>query len=287
MDQNHNYLISDRKTYTLFLIDRTSNSITWRLGGPQSDFKLGEGVNFSSQHHARIISEDPTGQKMNISLMDNQGDRNPSRSSGKIIEIDTRDWTARLIQIFLPPDGIYARDQGSTQILANGNAFIGWGPAGAVSEYASDGELIFHAYIQSVRYGRELVVDSYRAFKCIWMGTPSEPPAVVALMHGESTMVYVSWNGDTETRVWRFYGRRGGEGEGELLEEAERSGFETGLYVGSGTGLWKSFRAVAIGKDGEKLVESEWVEKRPYIYPYVPGRDDLLVQNQGEQRILV
>ena len=58
-------------------------------------------------------------------------------------------------------------------------------------------------------------MQNYRGFKFNWTGMPSEEPAVVALEHAESTIVYVSWNGDTETRVWRFYGvDRKGRGSG-------------------------------------------------------------------------
>jgi hypothetical protein len=66
-------------------------------------------------------------------------------------------------------------------------------------------------------------------------GVPNEEPAVAALRHGESMVFYVSWKGDTETRVWRFYGV-GKEGQRELLGEEKRVGFETGFYVGSSGG---------------------------------------------------
>jgi hypothetical protein len=65
-------------------------------------------------------------------------------------------------------------------------------------------------------------------FRFNWTGFPNEEIAVVALGHGESTMVYVSWNGDMATRVWKFWGVDG-EGSETLLGQEGRRGFETGI----------------------------------------------------------
>lgn len=49
-------------------------------------------------------------------------------------------------------------------------------------------------------------MQNYRGFRFNWTGFPNEEITVVALGHGESTMVYVGWNGDTATRVGKFWG---------------------------------------------------------------------------------
>ncbi|KAF2664441.1 hypothetical protein BT63DRAFT_89791 [Microthyrium microscopicum] len=298
-DSEHNYLISARHTSTIYKINGTTGDVIWRLGGKHSNFTLKEGVEFGLQHHARFISRSDDGDEI-ISIFDNSGPASEkhgtyaNKSSGKIISLNTDSWTATLLQGFSPPDSpqspIFAANQGSTQILLNGNAFINWGSAGAVTEYSSNGSVVFHAYLDSGDLYTNGAVQNYRAFKFNWTGTPHEDPAFVALGHGESTVLYVSWNGDTETRVWEFFGVRfngtgmdrssGEDGESKKrhvwLGKVEREGFETSFYVFSGSD-WSGFYARSLDGDGKVLVETGVVGVRPYIYPYVPGRDDLFL----------
>jgi len=155
-----------------------------------------------------------------------------SHSSGKLLELDTRTWTVKLVQKFNPPDDLLAPSQGNVQILPSGNAFINWGQAGAVTEFKSNGEPIFHAYVDSLPFGKG--VHSYRGFRFHWTGRPTETPAIVSLKDksGE-TSIYASWNGDTETTEWRFFAvlARGGEdlaqAKKKLLGSAKRTSFET------------------------------------------------------------
>lgn len=44
-------------------------------------------------------------------------------------------------------------------------------------------------------------------------------------------MIYVSWNGDTETDVWRFYVVSDEYGSRSLLGKRKRTSFETSLHV--------------------------------------------------------
>jgi hypothetical protein len=86
---------------------------------------------------------------------------------------------------------------------------VNWGSSGALTEYLSNGTAIFHAYLDSGALGEG--VENYRAFRYNWTGLPNEEPAIVSLKSREKTKVYVSWNGDTETERWEFYGAtRGG-----------------------------------------------------------------------------
>ncbi|RMJ23773.1 hypothetical protein PHISP_05366 [Aspergillus sp. HF37] len=67
----------------------------------------------------------------------------------------------------------------------------------------------------------------------------------------DGTAVYVSWNGDTETSVWKFYESCG---ERRLLDQSgERTGFETGFWS---AGHMSSALAEAYGSRGEMLVIS-------------------------------
>jgi hypothetical protein len=116
------------------------------------------------------------------------------------------------------------------QLLPNGNALVNWGSEGAITEFKSDGTPIFHAYLDSGYLG--IGVENYRGFRSNWTGIPHEAPAIVALRdeQASTTHIYVSWNGDTRTKTWRFY-ELTGRGRRSLLGEAERKGFETVLEI--------------------------------------------------------
>jgi Arylsulfotransferase (ASST) len=232
------YLISARHTSTIYKINGTSGAIIWRLGGPLSNFTLGRGVSFGGQHHARYISQSTDVDI--ISLFDNTG-HGPEKplsesdtSLGKIIELNHHTNSANLIQSFAPPlnHPLLAFSQGSLQTLPNNNVLINWGSEGAITEYNSRGKPLFHAFLDSGSLFDG--VQNYRAFKFNWTGLPFEEPAIVALYNErkDETNVFVSWNGDTETKVWRFYSlsEKGAETR-TLLGEIEREGFETRLRV--------------------------------------------------------
>ena len=279
-DEDHHYLVSGRHTSTVYKINGTSGDIIWRLGGKSTDFTLGPGVDFGWQHHARFISRSKNGDVETISLLDNTGPQLKgktgeyiNKSSGKLISLNTKTWTATLVQKFPAPYDIFASSQGGTQILPNGNAFVNWGSVGAVTEFSPDGTVIFHAYLESGDLWKNGHIQNYRGFKFNWTGLPREEPAIAALTHGESSMVYVSWNGDTETRVWHFYGVNG-KGREVFLGEVPRDSFETSFYVYSGSD-WSGFFAQAVGEEGKVLRQSKKARPEPYIYPYVPGRDDM------------
>ena len=134
------------------------------------------------------------------------------------------------MQGYYPPDDLLAKSQGSTQVLPNRNVLVNWGAEGAVTEYLANGTVIFHAYMDSGDLG--VGVQNYRAYRYTWTGVPNEEPAIVALEDEEGTSVYVSWNGDTETAVWRFFGDAGVVGDKpQVIGEVERTSFETVLSV--------------------------------------------------------
>ncbi|KAK1149616.1 hypothetical protein N8T08_005165 [Aspergillus melleus] len=236
-DSDGNYLISARDACSVHKINGTTGEIIWRLAGKKSDFTLGPNADFCFQHHARFASRD--GDKEVISLYDNAAHGTEDGrgrevhthpfSQGKILEVDTATWTASVVQAFQPPDGLLSKSQGSTQLLPNGNVIVNWGSEGALTEFRSDGTPIFHAYMDSGSLGEG--VENYRGFRYNWTGLPNETPAIVSLENDEGTTIYVSWNGDTETEVWRFYNVVDEYGSREFLGESKRNGFETSLVV--------------------------------------------------------
>lgn len=208
-----------------------------RLNGKRSDFEMNNGTKFCFQHHARWL-EQRDGFEV-ISLYDNSAHgtehndgsevHTASTSSGKILRLDTKSWTAELVAAYFPPDDLLSKSQGSTQVLPGGNVLVNWGSEGALTEYKADGTPIFHAYVDSGYL--DLGAENYRAFRYNWTGIPNEVPAIVALEGDEGTTIYVSWNGDTETVAWRFYAGTDEFGSRAFLGEVKRKSFETSLLV--------------------------------------------------------
>lgn len=237
-DQNGDYLISARHAASLYKIDGNTEEVLWKLGGlpgiTSSDFGNVKDLTFSFQHHARYLSTSDDGTKQLISLFDNSvhGSENKNggvvkyneHSSGKIIEVDTKDWYAKLIFNGVSPGNLLSKSQGSTQVLSNGNVLVNWGSEGAITEF-KDERPIFNAFVDSGELG--LHAENYRAFKSNWTGKPNEKIAVLGEYTNDgSTNIYVSWNGDTETKKWKFYSVEH-NGSRRFIGESPRKGFES------------------------------------------------------------
>lgn len=236
---------------------------------------MGPDVEFAFQHDARFISKSADGKKEIISLYDNSahGTENGhghevhfyKYSRGKIIEVDTETWEAKIVQVFNPPDNLLSKSQGSTQVLPNGNVVVNWGSEGALTEFKSDGTPIFHFYMDSGLLGEG--VENYRGYRYNWTGFPNEAPAIVALQdtESESTSVYVSWNGDTETKTWRFY-EVNDDGHRSYIGESKRESFETVLELDR-VGV-KTVQAEALDVEGQVLVDTSVVKPEIFIQQY-------------------
>ena len=241
------YLISARYTSCIYKISGKDGSIIWRLGGPESDFEL-VGFNFSSQHHARFWKEN--GTTSIVSFLNNASDRSKSNnqtanwSSAFLVTLDTTAMKATLTRSWDRPDQKLTRLRGAVQILPNTNVFVSWSDNGYTSEFSMDGELIQEAQFASKRF-----VD-YRAYKFNFTARPVELPVLKALVYGASnstitTAIYVSWNGATEVKSWRFYGIEDSSGRNPLLlGTAAKTGFETVLVV-AGHVRWTFAEGVA------------------------------------------
>lgn len=237
-DENGDYVVSARHAASLYKISGKTGEIIWKIGGlpgvTSSDFTFDKNVTFAYQHHARFLSTSKDGKKQVISFFDNsaQGTENKDghevhknrHSSGKVIEVDTENWVVKLLYVANPPDNLLAKSQGSTQVLENGNVVVGWGSEGALTEFNKKGEPIFHAYVDSGEFGYR--AENYRAFKFDWHGYPNEEIALLSEVDGDNTSIYVSWNGDTETKTWKFF-EINSKGDKQFLGEQKRSGFET------------------------------------------------------------
>ncbi|KAJ5606570.1 hypothetical protein N7510_009351 [Penicillium lagena] len=269
--KTNTYLLSARSMCTIFKMDGNTGDIIWQLGGKHSDFS--QDFDFCWQHdtrmHQKYLHYETKGSKEIISFFDNSAHENLSGgpilqtraySEGKVVELDTAKRTARLIASFRAPGDLSVKSQGNVQLLPNGNAFINWGYDGAMSEHKPDGTTIFFTGLDSGKLGPGS--ENYRAFKFDWHALPFEEPALVAFKEEDSagTSLYVSWNGDTETKIWRFF-EKAADGRKTLLGQTKRTGFETTFRTNK-----RPSQVVAEAYDAhdKQLVSSPAVKTREY-----------------------
>jgi hypothetical protein len=100
-------------------------------------------------------------------------------------------------------------------------------------------------------------VNSYRASKGNWVGKPLKRPH--SLYDPAKGVLYVSWNGDTETDKWVLQGAdhsMADSGPWTDLKEIRKDGkFEVGFDINSSMPAW--LRVAAVNKDGETLYHSQ------------------------------
>jgi hypothetical protein len=216
--QGGRLLVDSRNTWGAYFIDPPTGKVTWRLGGKKSSFRMGPGARPAWQHDLRV---DPDGT---VSFFDNGA--TPAvhtQSRGIVLRLDTHAMTATLTTSFVHAKPLVSPSQGNFEPLPDGNWFVGWGQEPYLSEYSALGTLVFDAHMPA-KY------QSYTAFKLPWRGNPSAPPRAVATRRGGQTLVHISWNGSTATRLWRVLG---GSSPTALatLKTAPRMGFETAIGV--------------------------------------------------------
>jgi hypothetical protein len=215
-DTDGNLLVSARNTSTIYKVDRTTGAILWRLGGRNSDFKMGEGATFGLQHDPR---RHPDGS---LTIFDDG--TAPGTSRAIVLHVDEAAKTATLVRSYPHPHAKLAMSQGNMQVLPNGNVFVGWGSTGYASEFSADGQLLFDADFSGS-------IQSYRCFRFPWIGRPTTQPTVVVdpVTNGTAS-VYVSWNGATEVVNWEVMS---GADASQLasLGTYPRTDFETVLAV--------------------------------------------------------
>jgi hypothetical protein len=141
-----------------------------------------------------------------------------------VLDLDERKMKASLVREYTHPDKMYADAAGNVQVLANGDAFVGWGRALAISEFSREGKLLFDARLPPQN-------RSYRVFRFPWRGHPTDRPAVAAERASEEEVkVYASWNGATEAATWEVL--TGPRPDGlEPLGSVPRDGFETAILA--------------------------------------------------------
>ncbi|PWY94717.1 MFS general substrate transporter [Aspergillus sclerotioniger CBS 115572] len=225
-NEDGDYLISSRHTCAIYKISGKDGSIIWRLHGARPTFK-NINFSFSQQHDARWLSENSTHTLLSLYNNGFNGfNRTHEYSSGMLILIDHRDNTATQLHDYVPPGkNMISSSQGNMQVLENNNVFIGWGNNAYVSEHDEEGNVLLWGYLDKDR------IMNYRAQKFEWEGNPTDVPALWTYSQSidtfSPTTFYVSWNGATRVKFWRFYGATNSTGPFMLVKQVEKRGFET------------------------------------------------------------
>ncbi len=242
---NGRLIVSMRNTWAAYLINPATGKIDWTLGGKHSSFAIPSDATFEWQHDVTMPS--PTTVAMfndNCCQITGAGTylapAGPSRAM--LLKLDPAARTVRLVAAY-QHGGESAAYMGSTQILPNGNVFVGWGDLPYFTEFTRSGRKV----LDGVLPGPDL---SYRAKQvATWVGLPLYPPSgAVRRAHGVTT-VYASWNGATRVRSWRVLG---GRDPGNLapIATAPKSGFETAIAVRSG---YHAYEIQALDASGRVL----------------------------------
>jgi hypothetical protein len=182
------------------------------------------------------------------------------------------------INTYHAPDNLIAHTQGSFRFLPNGNKLANWGSAGALTEFADDGTILFHAYLDSYPNKN---VQSYRGLKSNWTAFPSEEPAVLALKYGERDVVV--WNGDTETKTWKFYLIDQEFGEYHFLGSSRRSGFETRFEtIASAPKFWNHGELLVVA-EALDMNDNSLRKSRPVAFTADVTHQDILEIQRAQE----
>lgn len=226
-----NYLVSARSTNTIYYLS-PDGSVLWRLGGPNSSFRMD--FNFSRQHHARVRDQNEV--NMVVSFIDNAADETDrwkptSRTSSLlVVGLDLENKIATLYHRHERPDGGLTKANGNIHFLPNGGVFGSWGENGYMTEYINrGGEMLYEASFMSKRF------QSNGAYKMDFVGQPLTKPDIKGFVTTNSrgqlrTAIYVSWNGATQVATWRFFSHsttKSGDKRNIEIGRVSKTGFET------------------------------------------------------------
>ena len=221
VDGDGDLLVSARNTWAIYKLDRKSGDVRWRLGGKRSDFAMADGTAFAWQHDARRQADG------SITLFDDGASPQVEpQSRGLTLRVDETAETVSLERTYVHPRPILAGSQGNLQVLSNGNVLIGWGAQPYLSEFSSDGRLLFDAQLPAGSY-------SYRAFRFPWRGQPAEAPSVhVASDPSGMAVAAASWNGATDVDRWQVLEGPAADRLRPLVSRPS-TGFETRVWFRS------------------------------------------------------
>jgi flagellar basal body rod protein FlgG len=192
------YVVSGRNTYDILFVNRTTNSVQWRLrGNDGGEFELDEAGRFSYQHHARLHLADG---ELLLSLFDNNNSIDPPyvSSEGHLLVMDLETRTAKTKTVYVNRTALVAAQFGGsmqTELFGNDKyVTVGHGSQPVTEEYDLDGTLrMTFRFGLAIPGGAPPGIANYRAFKSTWKGYPTTLPSIKACTTAQGTDVFVSW----------------------------------------------------------------------------------------------
>ncbi len=252
VDTDGNLLVSARHTWAIYKINRSSGKLMWKLGGKDSDFKMGKGAQTAWQHDA-INAGDGVIRTFDNAAGTSGNVRTYPYSRITWVKVDEGRRTATLQKSLRHPGAnLSAGTQGNSQALADGHLFVGWGSQGVFSEFTAGGKLLFDARVPRG-------YDTYRAYRDEWTGAPKTKPSVAARRSGSATVVDASWNGATAVQRWQVVGGSSRSSLAPVGDAARWSGLDTAVRV-PGSPAYVAVRA--LGSAGKVLSTSATVRVR-------------------------
>ncbi len=223
---NGKMLVSLRNTWAVYLVDIATGKIEWTLGGRHSDFKFGPGAAFEWQHDVALRSATKVTLFDDHCCQETGGGTYVSptgASRGLVLNLDQSARTATLAAQYSKGPGYDSQYMGSTELLPNGNVFVGWGSQPSFSEFDRTGKLALDVILPHPDL-------SYRTTLHQWVGQPLYPPVGAARVKAGRTTVYASWNGSTQLAGWRVLA---GPSAASLtpLNTVGKTGFETAIPI--------------------------------------------------------
>jgi len=213
--------VSSRNTWAFYDVEPRSERIAWQVGGKHSTFSEGPGARTAFQHDPRLL---PNGT---ISVFDNGA--SPTihpQSRGIVLNVNAQSRSATLVSQLIHVPSLIAKSQGNMQALPNGDWLLDFGQLADVSEFSSQGAMLFDAHLPAN-------VESYRAFRFAWEGHPAHGPSFAYAAGAGSGTVYASWNGATQVAAWRVLAGRSPTTL-TAVAQVPRSGFETAVALPAG-----------------------------------------------------
>jgi len=194
LDPAGNLLISLRHLSTVYDVNPASGDINWTLGGKNSTYQLGPGVAFAFQHDAQMPDPDTVtlfnNNSESVGKKSPSGTTNSELSSLKWIHLDPVSHQATLLRNQTHPDNLVAGAMGNLQQIGGGNTFSNWGTAKHISEFASDGDMLYDVTLSGF--------GAYRAYFADWHGMPDDSPT----LRVDDTTGHAQWNGATALARW-------------------------------------------------------------------------------------
>jgi hypothetical protein len=167
LDTDGNLLISARRAWAVYKVNRHTGKTIWVLGGKHSTLRPeaapGQvldraGKIFAYQHDPEAIGNDE------YTLFDDESDGGAGLlpySRVVTVRLDLATKVATLVKSVRQPEGLLATEEGNAQTTHNGDLFVGWGDAAFISEFSPTGQLLFNAQLPGVDI-------TYRAYRLPW-----------------------------------------------------------------------------------------------------------------------